>query len=121
MSADRRCNWRTRNVELLLTPEQIDSLKEDLTTIFSEEAGLEKEKAWIEIFYLPTIYNESRPLGSETHVLGASSIYWIVVEYLRLKYENPGMDLESVRALFRTSVEQGRISLEFRTETSLYF
>ncbi len=114
-------NWRTRNVELLLTPEQIDSLKDDLTTIFSEEAGLEKEKAWIEIFYLPTIYNESRPPGSETHVLGASSIYWIVVEYLRLKYENPGIDLESVRALFRTSVEQGRISLEFTTETSLYF
>ena len=114
-------NWRTRNVELLLTPEQIDSLKDDLTTIFSEEAGLEKEKAWIEIFYLPTIYNESRPPESETHVLGASSIYWIVVEYLRLKYENPGIDLESVRALFRTSVEQERISLEFRTETSLYF
>ena len=114
-------NWRTRNVELLLSTEQISDLKDDLTTIFSEEAGLEKEKAWIEIFYLPTIYNESRPLGSETHVLGASSIYWIVVEYLRLKYENPGIDLESVRALFRTSVEQGRIGLEFRTETSLYF
>ena len=114
-------NWRTRNVELLLSNEQIDSLKNDLSDVFSEEAGLEKEKAWIEIFYLPTIYNESRPTGSETHVLGASSIYWIVVEYLRLKYENPGIDLESVRALFRTSVEQGRISLEFRSETSLYF
>ena len=114
-------NWRTRNIDRLLTTAQIDSLRADLSVIFSEEAGLEREKVWDEIFYLPTIYNESRPPGGEPHVYGASSGYWMVIEYLRIKYENPGIGLESARAQFRTAVEQGRISLDFRTEKSLFF
>ena len=44
------------------------------------------------------------------------TLYWIVVEYLRLSFERPDADIRTMLSLFRESVLRGRISIEFSSD-----